>query len=96
MAQHLTKLFDSMASLKFEKGKGSEDTKVALGMYSKDGEYVDLSQPCDLSGQVSSHLLLVIRALKKSNLLTKCSMFASKLHLTVGRPPSKGHCVHLG
>ena len=49
---HLTKLFDSMAKLKFEQTDQDEDTKIALGMWSKDKEYVDLSAPCDCNGQV--------------------------------------------
>lgn len=48
----MTKLFDSMAHLKFKQDDAGNDTKVALGMHSKDGEYVDLDQPCDLGGQV--------------------------------------------
>lgn len=52
VARHLTKLFDSMAKLKFEKDSEGNDAKVALGMFSKDGEYVDMDQACDLGGQV--------------------------------------------
>ena len=40
-----------MAKLKFEM-RGKEPTKIAIGMYSKDGELVNLSKPCDLNGQV--------------------------------------------
>ena len=42
-----------MASLKFEQDDKGNDTKVALTMYSKDGEFVDLDQKCDLDGQVN-------------------------------------------
>ena len=49
----MTKLFDSMAHLKFKQDDQGNDTKVALGMTSKDGEYVDLDQACDLGGQVN-------------------------------------------
>lgn len=52
VARHLTKLFDSMAKLKFKQDDKGNDTKVALGMFSKDGEYVDLDAECDLGGQV--------------------------------------------
>lgn len=41
-----------MAKLKFTQNDKGEDTKVSTGMYSKDGEYVDMSSSCDLSGQV--------------------------------------------
>ena len=53
----MTKLFDSMARLKFKQDDKENDTKEALGMYSKDGEYVDLDQACDLGGQVNMVLL---------------------------------------
>ena len=52
MARHLAKLFDSMASLKFKEDENGEATKVALGMFSKDKEYVDFDQPCECVGQV--------------------------------------------
>jgi len=52
VAKHLTKLFDSMAKLKFKQDDKGNNTKVALGMHSKDGEYVDLDKECDLGGQV--------------------------------------------
>jgi dynein heavy chain len=52
VARHLAKLFDSMAKLKFEDDTG----RVALGMYSKDGEYVDFDSPCELTGQVEDWL----------------------------------------
>ncbi|KAL8567586.1 hypothetical protein ACOMHN_054399 [Nucella lapillus] len=54
--KHLTKLFDSMAKLKFEMGSDGEPIKLATGMHSKDGEYVNLEKPCDLNGQVESWL----------------------------------------
>lgn len=47
-----------MAALKFEheqSGKeeaGEVTSKLAVGMYSKDGEYVDLAEKCDCDGQV--------------------------------------------
>lgn len=50
VARHLTKLFDSIAKLKFEESEDSN--KVALGMIAKDGEYVDFDQKCDCSGPV--------------------------------------------
>lgn len=53
VARHLTKLFDSMAKLKFEKDSAGNEAKLASGMWSKDGEYVDMDSQCDLSGQVS-------------------------------------------
>ena len=50
--RHLTKLFDSMAKLEFEK-EGEENTKIAKVMISKDGEVVQLAHTVDCDGQVS-------------------------------------------
>ena len=53
VAKHLTKLFDCMAALEFEKDdKGEVCSKNALSMYSKDGEQVPLAYVCDCDGQV--------------------------------------------
>jgi len=52
VAKHLTKLFDSMAKLRFRQ-ENEQDTKIALYMSSKDGEEVKLAKPCDCDGQVS-------------------------------------------
>ena len=52
VARHLAKLFDSMAKLKFKLDDKEQPTKEAIGMYSKDGEYVDFSKPCVCVGQV--------------------------------------------
>ena len=45
-----------MAKLKFKKDDRGSKMKMAIGMYSKDDEYVTLDKPCDLNGQV--HLIL--------------------------------------
>ena len=52
----MAKLFDSMAKLKFQQDDSGQPTKTALGMYSKDGEYVDFDEPCELTGQVENWL----------------------------------------
>jgi dynein heavy chain len=57
--KHLTKLFDSMAKLKFEMDANNQPKKVATGMWSKDGEYVNMDKPCDLNGQVRHHIHLL-------------------------------------
>lgn len=54
MSRHLAKLFDSLCKLKFRLGDDGKPLKVGLGMYSKEDEYVDFDQECDLSGQVSA------------------------------------------
>ena len=48
----MAKLFDSMAQLKFVE-KDGKATDEAVGMYSKDGEYVDFDKPCVCVGQVN-------------------------------------------
>ncbi|KAK7113097.1 dynein beta chain, ciliary-like [Littorina saxatilis] len=60
--KHLTKLFDSMAKLKFELDFGGQPIKTGVGMYSKDGEYVQLDKTCDLNGQVESWLNNLLNA----------------------------------
>ncbi|KAJ1529252.1 hypothetical protein ONE63_006052 [Megalurothrips usitatus] len=47
VARHLTKLYDSMAKLKMD-----SNSKMAIGMWAKDGEYVQFSQKCDCDGKV--------------------------------------------
>ncbi len=42
-----------MAKLKFTMDESDKPTKQAVGMYSKDGEYVEFDQPCECVGQVS-------------------------------------------
>ena len=63
----MPKLFDSLAKLRFEGDENTSltnvrqasdatdsemEVKIADGMWSKDGEFVSLSEPCDCSGQV--------------------------------------------
>ncbi|MGH0142467.1 UNVERIFIED_CONTAM: hypothetical protein FKN15_039347 [Acipenser sinensis] len=51
--QHLSKLFDSTAKIKFDTDSEGNPTKTGLGIYSKEDEYVNFSEPCDCSGQVA-------------------------------------------
>lgn len=61
VCKHLTKLFDSIARLKFEDDKTNEITcKYILGMFAKDGEYVTFDEKCDSSGAVSVNALKFI------------------------------------
>ncbi|XP_043117616.1 dynein axonemal heavy chain 11 [Puntigrus tetrazona] len=48
---HLGKLFDSMTDLEFSDKEGEKAT-AAVGMFSRDGEYVSFCSPCDCSGPV--------------------------------------------
>lgn len=56
VTRHLLKLFDNLADLCFKKddddGGLDPKTPVALGMYSREGEYVPFSQHCVCEGQV--------------------------------------------
>lgn len=52
VSRHLSKLFDSMAKLKFKLDANEKPLKIGLGMYSKEDEYVDFDKECDCSGQV--------------------------------------------
>ncbi|XP_051851510.1 dynein axonemal heavy chain 9 [Antechinus flavipes] len=63
--RHLSKLFDSMARMKFQVDSNKKTTKKSLGMYSKEEEYVNFSEPCDCNGQVEiwlNHILDHMRA----------------------------------
>ncbi|ESO06976.1 hypothetical protein HELRODRAFT_171011 [Helobdella robusta] len=74
VARHLTKLFDSMAKLTFELDSEGNPTKRAIGMTSKDGEYVTLSpSPCDCEGQVEVWLmqLLIVHCLSVKQEITE-------------------------
>nr|CAD7428767.1 unnamed protein product [Timema monikensis] len=50
VARQLTKLFDSMAHLKFIPDEAGQLTKKSLGMIAKDGEYVEFDHECDCRG----------------------------------------------
>lgn len=51
--RHLTKLFDSIAKLRFIESDKPTD-KVSSGMIAKDGEYVPFHGSCDCTGPVST------------------------------------------
>ncbi|XP_045482107.1 dynein beta chain, ciliary [Harmonia axyridis] len=52
VAKHLTKLFDSIARLNFERNEDESLTKVIFGMHAKDGEYVKFDKDTDCNGPV--------------------------------------------
>ncbi|XP_036884188.1 dynein heavy chain 9, axonemal isoform X2 [Sturnira hondurensis] len=63
--RHLSKLFDNMAKMQFHLDTSEKPTKISLGMYSKENEYVAFSKPCDCSGQVEiwlNHVLVHMKA----------------------------------
>ncbi|XP_064890245.1 dynein axonemal heavy chain 17 isoform X3 [Columba livia] len=64
VSRHLSKLFDSLAKLKFKTGADKKPLKVALGMFSGDEEYVPFDADCDLSGQVEVWLNRVLGSMR--------------------------------
>ncbi|NXK90148.1 DYH17 protein, partial [Formicarius rufipectus] len=66
VSRHLTKLFDSMAKLKFQLSSDKKPLKVAQGMFSRDGEYVPFDADCDLSGQVEVWLNRVLERMRST------------------------------
>uniref|UniRef100_A0A8U8C9W7 Dynein axonemal heavy chain 17 n=1 Tax=Geospiza parvula TaxID=87175 RepID=A0A8U8C9W7_GEOPR len=62
--RHLSKLFDNLARLKFQVDSEQKTTKVGLGMYSREEEYVQFSEPCDCSGQVEVWLGRLLDAMR--------------------------------
>ncbi|XP_071672368.1 dynein axonemal heavy chain 17 isoform X2 [Patagioenas fasciata] len=64
VSRHLSKLFDSLAKLKFKTGADKRPLKVALGMFSGDEEYVPFDADCDLSGQVEVWLNRVLGSMR--------------------------------
>ncbi|VDI07166.1 dynein heavy chain, axonemal [Mytilus galloprovincialis] len=66
VCRHLTKFFDSMAKLKFATDSKDNPLKSGLAMWSKDGEYVDLKEPCDLNGQVEIWLNRLLIAMQNT------------------------------
>lgn len=66
VARHLSKLFDNMAALKFKQNDKGEDLKEAIGMFSKEKEYVDFDKSCDCTGQVEVWLNRVMEAMRST------------------------------
>ena len=58
-----------------------QPTKTALGMYSKDGEYVDFDKPCECAGQVSLYIYTYIYMYQQYYLLVQLeSAIVLRLH----------------
>lgn len=69
VCKHLIKLFDSIARLNFGRDEAGNLNRKIMGMYAKDGEYVEFYETCDCNGAVGweKHLLLLDRlALQRS------------------------------
>ncbi|NXO76324.1 DYH9 protein, partial [Sitta europaea] len=79
--RHLPKLFDNVAKLKFQVDSEQKMTKVGLGMYSREEEYVQFSEPCDCSGQVEvwlSCLLATVRATVRAGMGVAVAAYEDK------------------
>lgn len=66
VVKHLTKLFDSIAKLNFEKDAEGNMKMCALGMIAKDGEYVDFNENADVSGAVEVWLNRIQNRMRSS------------------------------
>uniref|UniRef100_A0A8C3KG70 Dynein axonemal heavy chain 9 n=1 Tax=Calidris pygmaea TaxID=425635 RepID=A0A8C3KG70_9CHAR len=79
--RHLSKLFDNLAKMKFQLDSEQKPTKVALGMYSREEEYVRFSEPCDCSGQVEvwlNHVLDSMRATVRDEMTEAVTAYEEK------------------
>uniref|UniRef100_A0A8C2YH93 Dynein axonemal heavy chain 9 n=1 Tax=Coturnix japonica TaxID=93934 RepID=A0A8C2YH93_COTJA len=79
--RHLSKLFDSLAKMRFQLDSEQKPTKVGLGMYSKEEEYVSFSEPCDCSGQVEvwlNHVLNSMRATVRDEMMEAVTAYEEK------------------
>ncbi|XP_078394996.1 dynein axonemal heavy chain 11-like [Cetorhinus maximus] len=56
VTRHLAKLFDNMADLKFGEDGEKAINKTAIGMYSREKEYVPFQAKCKCTGQVETWL----------------------------------------
>ncbi|TMW50187.1 hypothetical protein DOY81_004746 [Sarcophaga bullata] len=65
VTKHLTKLFDSIARLKFNRVENN-DVDTASGMYAKDGEYVEFNELTNMRGPVEVWLNRIQAAMRAS------------------------------
>ncbi len=61
---HLSKLFDSIKALEWETDDAGEKTDVAIGMYSREMEYIPFVTPCHCEGQVEVWLNRLVDAMR--------------------------------
>uniref|UniRef100_A0A803YDF7 Dynein axonemal heavy chain 9 n=1 Tax=Meleagris gallopavo TaxID=9103 RepID=A0A803YDF7_MELGA len=79
--RHLSKLFDNLAKMRFQLDSEQKPTKIGLGMYSKEEEYVSFSEPCDCSGQVEvwlNHVLDSMRATVRDEMTEAVTAYEEK------------------
>ncbi|KAM9310019.1 dynein axonemal heavy chain 11 [Pholidichthys leucotaenia] len=63
---HLSKFFDNMSDLEFAKNKQLDNPKLAVGMYSKEREYVPFQIECGCHGPVEAWLTSLEETMKES------------------------------
>ncbi|XP_019712197.1 dynein heavy chain 11, axonemal [Hippocampus comes] len=71
VTRHLLKLFDNIADLRFRESRRGEgvaanEEAVAIGMYSREGEYVPFSEPCVCEGQAECWLGALESAMRRT------------------------------
>ncbi|XP_051263753.1 dynein axonemal heavy chain 11 isoform X2 [Dicentrarchus labrax] len=62
---HLSKLFDNMSDLEFAKNEQLDNPKLAVGMYSKEREYVPFQTECCCYGPVEAWLTCLEGSMKE-------------------------------
>ncbi|GAA6224990.1 dynein heavy chain 11, axonemal-like isoform X1 [Lates japonicus] len=63
---HLSKLFNNMSDLEFAKNEQLDNPKLAVGMYSKEKEYVPFQAECCCCGPVETWLTCLEESMKES------------------------------
>ncbi|XP_047669676.1 dynein axonemal heavy chain 11 [Tachysurus fulvidraco] len=82
VTRHLLKLFDNLADLKFrDEGEEEGRVEVAVGMYSREGEYVPFAEPCVCEGQAECWLRgleLAMRSTVRQEILEAVAAYEDK------------------
>ncbi|KAJ3220317.1 hypothetical protein HK099_004389 [Clydaea vesicula] len=66
VAIHLPKLFDSISRLEFERKAEGVASKTAIGMYSREDEYVEFKENCECTGPVEVWLNRLVDMMRKT------------------------------
>ncbi|XP_054248884.1 dynein axonemal heavy chain 10 [Indicator indicator] len=72
--EHMIKMYDNIASLRFQDGDGDE--KIATAMISAEGEVMEFRQAVSAKGRVENWMTAVLEEMRRTNrLLTKEAIF---------------------
>lgn len=64
---HLSKVFENINKLEFDmSGEDQRHSRTAIGMHSKEGEYVQFENPCECEGQVENYLWTVLERMQEA------------------------------